>query len=64
MREITGRVVPIVEAFGAVASALRGQILEAIDWPVRFAIAERFLIDRLAGSPDPPAAREWALARL
>lgn len=64
MREVTSRVVPLDEAFGAVAMQLREQILGATDWPERFAIAERFLIERLARSPAPPAALEWALARL
>jgi len=64
MREITGHVLPIGEALGAVAFDLREQILEARDWPTRFAIVERFLVGRIGQSPRPPAALEWALARL
>lgn len=64
MRELTGRVVPIAEALGAAAAQLRDQILEAADWPARFAFVERFLIDRLVQSSSPPAALEWALARM
>lgn len=64
MREVTGRVVPIADAFGAVASELREQLLEAAGWSECFAIAERFLISRLDRSPTPPASLEWALARM
>ncbi|MDQ4038297.1 MAG: helix-turn-helix transcriptional regulator [Actinomycetota bacterium] len=64
MREVASRVVPIDLVFGAVATHLRAQLLEAADWPECFAIAERFLIDRLAASPAPPAALEWALSRM
>lgn len=64
MREVTGRVVPLGDAFGLLASELRERLLEATDWPTRFMITERFLMDRLAQSPAPPAALEWALARL
>lgn len=64
MREVTSRVVPIGEAFGRLAGELRDQLLEATDWPSRFAIAERFLITRLDRCPGPPPALEWALARL
>ncbi|MEJ7770464.1 MAG: helix-turn-helix domain-containing protein [Geodermatophilaceae bacterium] len=64
MREVTGRVVPIGDAIGAIAAALREEILDVSDWPGRFAIVERFLIDRLAEAPGPPAALEWTLARM
>jgi len=64
MREVTSRIVPSEAALGTVAAMLREQILEARDWPERFAIAERFLISRLACAPEPPAALEWALARM
>lgn len=64
MREVTSRLVPIDLAFGAVATQLRAQLLEAAEWPERFAIAERFLIARLAVSPAPPATLEWALSRM
>ncbi|MGI8720674.1 MAG: helix-turn-helix domain-containing protein [Geodermatophilaceae bacterium] len=64
MREVTGHVVPLSDAFGLLGAELREQILEASDWPGRFAIVERFLIDRFVESPKPPAALEWALARM
>lgn len=64
MREVTGRVVPIGDAVGAIVAALREQILEVSDWPGRFATVERFLIDGLAEGPGPPAVLEWALARM
>lgn len=64
MREVTSRVVPLGDAFGPVATQLRDQLFEAADWATRFAVAERFLISRIDRSPEPPAALEWALARM
>lgn len=64
MRELTSRLVPLADGFGAVAAELREQLLEATDWPARFAIVERFLIARFERSPQPPPALEWALARM
>lgn len=64
MRELTGRVLPIGVAFGAAAAQLRERVGEATDWPARFALVEHFLMQRLAESPPPPAAMQWALARL
>jgi len=64
MREVTSRVVPLGDALGVPTSKLRERLLDAPDWPIRFMIIERFLIDRLARSPAPPAALEWALARM
>lgn len=67
MREVSGRVVPIGDALGRVAADLREQVLDAPDWAARFAVVERFLIARFAQpgqSASPPAALDWALARL
>ncbi|CAN5268198.1 helix-turn-helix domain-containing protein [soil metagenome] len=64
MREVTSRVVRIGDALGVLAAELRERLLDAADWPTRFTIVERFLVDRLARSPAPPAALEWALARM
>lgn len=64
MRHLRGQVISLDDLFGAVGGLLREELLETPGWEERFAIVDRFLLARIADAEPPPAAVDWALARL
>ena len=64
MRDLSERVVDAADALGIEGRALEAKLVEAAGWPQRFAIADRFLLRRLAAaSPVAPFALQ-AMRRL
>ncbi len=54
MSAFSGRVVDLEDVFGQAALRLSGQLAAARDWPARFQLVERFLLDRLGDAPGRP----------
>lgn len=64
MHEIAGLVVPADAVLGAVFRGLEDQLAHARDWPRRFAIIERYLLDRLEHNAAPTPLVEAGYAQL
>jgi AraC-like DNA-binding protein len=60
MSELADRMVPLDDVLGPSGLALREQLGDATDWAPRFELAERFVLNRIAGSA--PASPEINLA--
>ena len=48
MHELAGRMVVLTDVLGHDGLALRGQLGNTPDWPVRFKLAEQFVLSRIA----------------
>lgn len=64
LNEIAGLVVPADALLGAVFRGLEDRLAHARDWPQRFAIIERYLLERLEHNPAPTPLVEAGYARL
>ena len=59
--ELTGHTVDLVDVLGDAGRRLAGQLRETPTWRQRFALVDRFLLERLATGPRPApeVARAW-----
>lgn len=64
LNEIAGLVVPADAALGAPFRGLEDRLAHAPDWPQRFAIIERYLLDRLERNAPPTPLVEAGYAQL
>jgi AraC-like DNA-binding protein len=64
MAEFSGQLVDLVEVLGADARRLADQLREAPSWRQRFALVDRFLLERLDRGPRPSAEVGQAWRRL
>jgi AraC-like DNA-binding protein len=66
MAELSGQLVDLVEVLGPEGRRLGEQLREAVSWPHRFALLDRFLLRRLEEGPQPSPevgrAWEWLVA--
>jgi AraC-like DNA-binding protein len=64
MDELSGRTVDLVEVLGADGRRLSEQLRETPSWRQRFALVDRFLLERLARGSRPSPEVRWAWERL
>jgi AraC-like DNA-binding protein len=64
MTELTDRMVDLGDALGAVGMRFRERLANEPSWDRRFALAERFIAQRVAAAPKPSATVAWAFDRL
>ena len=62
--ELTNRVVPLDDLFGAGAETLRSELRDAGTWPARFAILDREISARINAARAVPPAVIWTWRRL
>jgi AraC-like DNA-binding protein len=66
MAELSGQLVDLVEVLGPEGRRLGEQLREAVSWPHRFALLDRFLLRRMEEGPQPSPevgrAWEWLVA--
>ena len=64
MAELSGQLVDLVEVLGAGGRRLAEQLRETPSWKRRFALLDRFLLERLERGPRPAPEVGWAWERL
>jgi AraC-like DNA-binding protein len=64
MEELSGHTVDLVEVLGADGRRLAEQLHRAPTWRQRFALLDRFLLERLERGPQPSPEVAWAWRRL
>jgi hypothetical protein len=64
MAELSGQLVDLVELLGGDGRRLGDQLRQAPNWRRRFALLDRFLLERLERGPQPSPEVGWAWARL
>ena len=64
MHELANRSVDLRAVLGRAGDELVERVAEAPDWPSRFALVDRALLDRLAGAAPVDAAVTWSFERL
>jgi AraC-like DNA-binding protein len=64
MTELTDRMVDLGDALGADGMRFRERLANEPSWDCRFALAERFIEQRVAAAPKPSATVAWAFDRL
>ncbi len=64
MHELADRMVVLNDVLGHDGLALREQLGNTPDWPVRFKLAEQFVLSRIAESAAPSAEISLAFARM
>jgi AraC-like DNA-binding protein len=64
MDQLSGHTVDLTELLGPAGRRLAEQLRQAPTWPRRFALLDRFLLQRLEGGPQPSPEVGWAWQRL
>ncbi len=62
MDSLSNRCADLEALLGAAAERLRSRLAEAPDWPARFAIMDRLLLERAAAAEALLTGRSWQLA--
>jgi hypothetical protein len=64
MGELSGQLVDLMDVLGAAGRRLGERLRETPGWPRRFALLDRFLLERLERGPQPAPEVGWAWERL